>query len=96
MVRPGVLRGAAGPALVDVACLPGDLLILGTGRRGVMARLYSGSVGRYCLAHAQCPVLAVPPPALAREAGHGLLRWAFWHQTITPDHILQDRRNTAA
>ncbi len=95
-VRPVVLRGEAGPALVDVACLPGDLLIVGTGRRGMLARLYSGSVCRYCLAHAQCPVLAIPPPALAREAGHGLLRWAFWHQTITPDHVLRDRRNSAA
>ncbi len=95
-VRPVVLRGEAGPALVDVASLPGDLLIVGTGRRGVFVRLCSGSVCRYCLAHAQCPVLAIPPPALAREAGHGLFRWAFWHQTITPDHVLRDRRNTAA
>lgn len=95
-VRPVVLRGEAGPALVEMACLPGDLLIVGTGRRGKVARVFSGSVCRYCVAHAQCPVLAIPPPALAREAGHGLLRWAFWHQTITPEHVLRNRRSTAA
>jgi hypothetical protein len=30
-------------------------------------------VSRYCLAHAECPVVAVPPAILAREVGHGPL-----------------------
>lgn len=40
-----------------------DLLVLGTGRRRRRHRL-SRTV-RYCLTHAACPVLVVPPPALA-------------------------------
>jgi len=32
-------------------------------------------VGRYCLSHAACPVLIVPPSALAREMEH---RWHAW------------------
>ncbi len=86
-----VERGEAGPVLVDAACRPDDLLVVGTGRRGVLARVVAGRVSRYCLTHACCPVLAVPPPDLARELGHGLLRWAFWQQPLTPERILRDR-----
>jgi hypothetical protein len=32
---------------------------------------------RYCLAHAQCPVMAIPPPALACELAHGRLGRVF-------------------
>jgi hypothetical protein len=62
----------------------------------VLARIISGRVSRYCLLHAQCPVLAIPPPAPAQEISHGLLRWAFWHQTLTPDRILRDQGKIAA
>ncbi len=96
VVRPLVRRGEAGWILVSTACDPGDLLVLGAGRRGVLARLISGRVRRYCLAHAQCPVLAVPPPAFAHDVGHGLLGWAFWHRRLTPDQILRDRGRAAA
>jgi hypothetical protein len=41
--------------------------------------------------HSQCPVLAIPPPALARELGHGRLAWVFWHRTLTPEQILGDQ-----
>jgi hypothetical protein len=34
-------------------------------------------VGRYCLAHARCPVLAVPPSALMDEMAHGFRPWAL-------------------
>jgi hypothetical protein len=50
--------------------------------------MVSGKVSRYCLAHAECPVIAVPPPAFAREVGHGPLVWAFWHRTLTPDRAM--------
>ena len=90
-VRPVVERGEAGLILVGTACCPGDLLVVGAGRRGALARMISGKVSRYCLAHARCPVLAVPPPALAQELGHGLLGWVFWHRTLTPDRVLRDR-----
>jgi nucleotide-binding universal stress UspA family protein len=62
-----VERGEAGPVLVDVAGMPGDLLVIGTGRRALMGRALRKSVGRYLLAHARCPVLAVPPSALMDE-----------------------------
>ncbi len=95
-VCPVVQRGPAGWVLVSMACCPGDLLVVGAGRRGALARLVCGKVARYCLAHAQCPVLAAPPPAFAREAGRGPLVWAFWHRTLTPDRVLRDRGRAAA
>ena len=66
-VEPHVERGETGQVLVDVADQPSDLLVIGTGRRGFFARVLRRSVGRYCLAHARCPVLAVPPSALMDE-----------------------------
>jgi nucleotide-binding universal stress UspA family protein len=95
-VEPLVERGEAGRILVSIACYPGDLLVVGAGRRGALARVISGKVSRYCLAHAHCPVLAVPPPALAEELGHGLLGWVFWHRPLTPDQVLRDRGRAAA
>lgn len=67
-IRPIVVRGETGPVLVDTADHPDDLLIIGTGKRrtGPWQRLLggSGAVARYCLAHAGCPVTAVPPSEL--------------------------------
>ena len=56
--------------LVDTASQPDDLLIIGTGRRAGFGRMMRRSVSRYCLAHARCPVLAVPPSALMDEMSH--------------------------
>lgn len=83
-VRPAVLRGEAGRVLVAAASDPGDLLVVGTGRRGPVERLLSGRVARFCLAHAACPVVAVPPSGLA-EAAHGIRGWALRHRSLTPD-----------
>jgi nucleotide-binding universal stress UspA family protein len=69
-VQTRVERGDAGPVLADVADEPGDLLVIGTGRRRRAARVLRRSVGRYLLVHARCPVLAVPPSALMEEVGH--------------------------
>lgn len=80
-VEPHVERGEAGPVLVDVAIQPEDLLIVGTGRRA-LGRMLRRSVARYCLAHAKCPVLAVPPSALMDEMGHGLRSWQRRHALI--------------
>jgi nucleotide-binding universal stress UspA family protein len=71
-LEPHVERGDTGQVLVEVADQPGDLLVIGTGRRGLLVRTLRKSVGRYCLAHARCPVLAVPPSALMDEMGGGL------------------------
>jgi Universal stress protein family len=72
------------------------VLIIGAGRRGALARMAFSRVGRYCLAHAQCPVLAIPPPALACELRHGHLTWVFWHRPLTPEQVLRDRPKPAA
>jgi nucleotide-binding universal stress UspA family protein len=96
LVEPHVERGPAGWVLVNLARQPGDVLIIGAGRRGALARMAFSKVGRYCLAHAQCPVLAIPPPALARELRHGRLAWVFWHRPLTPEQVLHDRPKPAA
>jgi nucleotide-binding universal stress UspA family protein len=67
LIHPLVVRGAPGPALVGAADQPDDLLVVGGGGWSRLARTFHGSVSRYCLAHARCPVLAVPPPDLIRE-----------------------------
>ncbi len=90
-VRPLVQRGEAGLVLVNTACSPGDLLVVGVGRRGALTRVISGKVRHYCVAHAHCPVLTVPPPDFARELRRGLLTWMFWHRPLTPHQVLQDR-----
>jgi nucleotide-binding universal stress UspA family protein len=79
-----VQRGDPGQVLVGLACHPDDVLVIGAGRRGALAHALSCRTSRYCLAHAQCPVVAVPPPALA-QLSHGLRGWAFRHRGLSPD-----------
>jgi nucleotide-binding universal stress UspA family protein len=83
-VEPRVVRGEAGPVLVDSAGEPDDLLVVGSGRRGVR-RALTRSVSRYCVAHARCPVMAVPPSDLMEEAARGLHRWPLRHRAMVPD-----------
>jgi nucleotide-binding universal stress UspA family protein len=94
-VEPHVERGAAGWVLVSIACRPGDVLVVGAGRRGTLARMVSCKVSRYCAARARCPVILVPPSALAREVGQGRLAWVFWHRTLTPARVLRDQDRPA-
>ncbi|MER8187204.1 universal stress protein [Kitasatospora sp. NPDC094015] len=66
-VEPVVIRGEVGPALLEIADRPDDLLVVGAGRRGRLSRILHSSVARRCLARAACTVVAVPPsgsPAL--------------------------------
>jgi len=84
-VEPQVTRGETGPVLVDTADQPDDLLIIGTGRRAGLGRVLHRSVSRYCLAHARCPVLAVPPTALMDEMSHGLRSWQLRRHALIPD-----------
>src|SRR5258708_37035022 len=70
-----------------MACHPDDVLVIGAGRRGTLARALSCRVSRYCLAHAQCPVIAVPPTELA-QVSHGLRGWAFRHRGLRPDDVV--------
>ncbi|MET8770498.1 universal stress protein [Streptomyces sp. NPDC004658] len=79
-MQPVVVRGAPGPALVTIANREDDVLVVGTGRRGLQ-RAFSGRVSRHCLAHALCPVLAVPPSPLASEL-LSVHRRNTWHLRI--------------
>ena len=82
--------------LATLADRPDDLLIVGAGRRGTLARLAFPGLGGYCLAHARCPVLAIPPPPPARELGHSRLAWLFRHRPLTPEQVLRGQRRPAA
>jgi nucleotide-binding universal stress UspA family protein len=85
-VQPCVERGETGPVLVDIANEPADLLVIGTGRRSLIGRALSRSVGRYCLAHAKCPVLAIPPSALMDEVGRRSRSWSpLTRHAMVPD-----------
>ncbi|MQS15430.1 universal stress protein [Streptomyces kaniharaensis] len=66
-LRCQVVRGETGQALVRCADRPGDVLVLGAGSRGRLARMLRPSVTAYCVRHATCPVVAVPKPPLQRE-----------------------------
>jgi nucleotide-binding universal stress UspA family protein len=87
-VQPIVQRGQPGQVLVALACRLDDLLIVGAGRRGMLAWPGRGRVSRYCVAHAQCPVLAVPPATLAQE-GRGLHGWAWRRRGMNVEQILR-------
>jgi nucleotide-binding universal stress UspA family protein len=76
---PAIVRGEPGRALTEVAAEPGDVLVIGAGRRGVLRRLAGCRVSRYCLAHARCPLVAVPPSQLAGEL-QGLHGWVVRHR----------------
>jgi nucleotide-binding universal stress UspA family protein len=58
--------GRPGPILVTYAHRDADLLVVGTTQRGWLRRLFRRSTARYCVAHAACPVVAVPPDTFAR------------------------------
>ncbi len=96
MIQPHVERGPTGWVLVNIARRPGDVLVVGAGRRGALVRMAFARVARYCVARAQCPVLAVPPSALGRELGPGRLAWVYWRRPLTTEQILRDWRRPAA
>jgi nucleotide-binding universal stress UspA family protein len=81
---PEVAMGEAGDVLTQLAALPGDVLVIGTGRHGAVRRLLACRVSRYCLAHASGPVIAVPPGQLADQA-HGLHGWRLRHRMRPED-----------
>jgi len=83
-LEPLIVRGDAAPVLVDIAADPDDLLVIGAGRRGALRRRLSRRVSRYCLAHATCPVLVVPPSKLAQEMEHPVHAWMVRHRFLLP------------
>ncbi|MEJ8646137.1 universal stress protein [Streptomyces sp. MS1.HAVA.3] len=80
------VRGTPGAALVDTACDPEDLLVVGTGSRAPLRRLVRPSVARYCLAHAACPVLVVPPSPLQAEL-QSVHRRNVWRIPLDPREL---------
>ena len=83
-VEPLIMRGSPGPVLVGTAGRDGATLVVGAGRRGAAGRLRNGRVGRYCLAHASCPVIAVPAPALDRATARAVRGWVRRHDDPPP------------
>jgi nucleotide-binding universal stress UspA family protein len=81
LIEPHVERGDTGRVLVALADRSDDLIVIGTGRRRSLTRALRASVGRYCLAHARCPVLAVPPSTLMDEMG-GLRGWRLRRRSL--------------
>lgn len=61
-----VISGSAGRTLVRIANRENDLLVIG-GRHPSMLSPWRSPVARYCLTHATCPVLTIPPPPLQIE-----------------------------
>jgi nucleotide-binding universal stress UspA family protein len=80
---PKIVRGEPGEVLSRISAEPGDVLVIGAGRRGP-GRLFGSSVSRYCLAHARCPVIAVPPSDLAAHV-HGVHGWRLLHRAQPDD-----------
>ncbi|MER5896768.1 universal stress protein [Streptomyces sp. NPDC001876] len=89
--RPGVtltgltVRGEPGAVLVDAVRSADDLLVVGTGPRGRWLPRLRAPVARHCLAHAPCPVLAVPPNPLEAELASVRRRtWSVPYMTREP------------
>ncbi|MFJ6633542.1 universal stress protein [Streptomyces sp. NPDC091376] len=82
------VRGTPGAALVDAARDSEDLIVVGTGSRGPLLRALRPSVARYCLAHAPCPVLAVPPSPLQGELG-AVHRRNMWRMPLDARELAQ-------
>jgi len=79
-----VVRGDPGQVLTQIAGQEGDLLVIGAGRAGGGLRRLAAKVSRYCVAHANCPVIAVPPAQLATDA-HGVRAWVSRHRLHPED-----------
>jgi nucleotide-binding universal stress UspA family protein len=62
-VQQVVVRGPAGPVLVSQAA-GADLLVVGHGPRAT--EMLHRSVSWYCVRHATCPVLVIPPAMATR------------------------------
>ena len=70
-------NGDAGRLLVAQSRHAG-LLVIGTREHVGWGRILSGSVSRYCLSHAACPVVAVPPVSMPADNGEPRLFADAW------------------
>ncbi|MDH6218228.1 universal stress protein [Streptomyces pseudovenezuelae] len=83
-----IARGRPGQALVQIADRDTDVLVLGAGHRGRLHRLLSPSVSHYCLTHATCPVLAVPPSPLEAHLAT-VCRRNSWHLRLDAGQLTE-------
>jgi nucleotide-binding universal stress UspA family protein len=83
-VEPAVVRAEAHFALVELSGRDNDLLVIGAGRRGAVRRAWRARITRYCVARATCPVLVVPPTALAQEMDRRVHAWLSIHRAPAP------------
>ena len=68
-----VLQSYGGHALVEAAH-DAALLVVGSGRKSILARALLGSVSEYCVRHSRIPVVVVPEPGQLEEpAGEEIL-----------------------
>ncbi|MFB6805604.1 universal stress protein [Streptomyces sp. NPDC056387] len=81
------VRGTPGAALLEAVRDADDLLVVGTGARRPLLRVLRPSVARYCLAHAPCPVLAVPPSPLRADLD-AVRRRIAWHRPLDTTGLL--------
>jgi nucleotide-binding universal stress UspA family protein len=79
-IQPVIAQGSPGWILVRAASRADDVLVIGAGRRAGASRLWHGTVSRYCLAHASCPVVAVPPSELETALRYGLASRVLRHK----------------
>jgi len=82
---PVVVRGDAGQVLTEVAAKPDDVLVIGAGQHGLLHRMLGCRVSRYCLGHACCPLVAVPPSQLAEDL-RGLRGWVL-RRRLQPEKV---------
>jgi nucleotide-binding universal stress UspA family protein len=82
--EPVIAPGSPGWILVRAAARADDLLVIGAGRRGGVNRLWHATVSRYCLAHARCPVVVIPPPELELATRYGLADRTLRHKIPHP------------
>lgn len=87
-IRPLAEQGPPGWVLVSLASQAGDLLVVGSGRRGAIHGIAGRHVTRYCATHAQCPVILVHPPAIPVGARLRRLTWQLTHHTITAEQVI--------
>lgn len=76
--QPMIVRGPAGRVLATIADRESDLLIVGRSHRTWLHKAYYGSPPRYCLKHAGCTVIVVPPSRLTRDVEQLRHRPRLW------------------
>ncbi|MFE5819121.1 universal stress protein [Streptomyces sp. NPDC056479] len=84
-----VAHGTPGLALVEVADRADDILVVGAGRRSPWHRACHRSVTRYCLTHAGCPVLAIPPSPLETDLA-AVHRRNAWRLRLDPGDLAEE------